>query len=552
MTTDFFEYYFLSSCYEQGVSEETVYKLFLEKVIADYPYEKFPCSLTISAFQKYILAKYKIEIPPTFIKSLLLKIEGYNSEFKLKKEVVTFIKEPAVLQEKYKFQQKNLDDTTRKIYNQFNSYLQHNCVDKISYKDFYDTISIYFSKITNVDVKEDTELSKILISWITGIYKNKSDYEIQKCLDKLIYSWLLFSYFYSVKRSKKRLNGNTVVFDTNLIVYLLGINGKERQFFVEYLIEKLKQNNCSIQINDFSIRELRGLLSSKENPDILIFRKDNPDLFNQLLLNTEEYLITVFKNKYEIYVTINCKLTLPNNDKFLDLVSNLKNFKGFSTTHESAEHDIKLIFSTGELKKISNIYSVKKLIATSDSILTKWFASYMKRTYESDYINLLTLYKINLIFWIESDKCISSDFLMNTWMSVSDSIDFFKNQHINRFFETLNEKYGQKNIPPENWRSVYLLLKDNLPIEREPIEDDLLIALDKISTIDAEENFELLQQVKDTEKELEELKNEISRLKNEPKTQVIIQEKEKSFDEYGICQIIWVLIKRVFFWIIKK
>lgn len=552
MTTDFFEYYFLSSCYEQGVSEETVYKLFLEKVIADYPYEKFPCSLTISAFQKYILAKYKIEIPPTFIKSLLLKIEGYNSEFKLKKELVTFIKEPVALQEKYKFQQKNLDDTTRKLYNQFNLHLQYNNVDKISYKDFYDTISIYFSKITNVDVKEDTELSKILILWITGIYKNKSDYEIQKCLDKLIYSWLLFSYFYSVKRSKKRLNGNTVVFDTNLIVYLLGINGKERQFFVEYLVEKLKQNNCSIQINDFSIRELRGLLSSKENPDILIFRKDNPVLFNQLLLNTEEYLITVFRDKYEIYVTINSKLTLPNNDKFLDLVSNLKNFKRFQTTHESAEHDIKLIFSTGELKKISNIYSVKKLIATSDYVLTKWFASYMKRTYESDYINLLTLYKINLIFWIESDKCVSSDFLMNTWMSISDSIDFFKNQHINRFFETLNEKYGQKNIPPENWRSVYLLLKDNLPTEREPTEDDLLIALDKISTIDAEENFELLQQVKDTSKEIEELKNEISRLKNEPKTQVIIQEKEKSFDEYGIWQIILVLIKRVFFWIVKK
>ncbi|WP_298740284.1 hypothetical protein [uncultured Treponema sp.] len=552
MTTDFFEYYFLSSCYEQGVSEETVYKLFLEKVIADYPYEKFPCSLTISAFQKYILAKYKIEIPPTFIKSLLLKIEGHNSEFKLKKDVVTFIKEPIALQEKYKFQQKNLDDTTRKIYNQFNLHLQHNCVDKISYKDFYDTISIYFSKITNVDVKEDTELSKILISWITGIYKNKSDYEIQKYLDKLIYSWLLFSYFYSVKRSKKRLNGNTVVFDTNLIVYLLGINGKERQFFVEYLVEKLKQNGCSIQINDFSVREFRGLLSSKENPDILIFRKNNPVLFNQLLLNTEEYLISIFKRKYEIYVTINSKLTLPNSDKFLDLVSNLKNFKGFQTTHESAEHDIKLIFSTGELKKISNIYSVKKLIATSDSVLTKWFASYMKRTYESDYINLLTLYKINLIFWIESDKCISSDFLMNTWMSVSDSIDFFKNQHINRFFETLSEKYSQKNIPPENWRSVYLLLKDNLPTEREPTEDDLLIALDKISTIDAEENFELLQQVKDTSKEIEELKNEISRLKNEPKTQVIIQEKEKSFDEYAIWQIILVLAKRVFFWFIRK
>lgn len=552
MTTDFLEYYFLSSCYEQGVSEEIVYKLFLEKVIADYSYEKFPCSITISSFQKYIIEKYKIEIPPTFVKSLLLRIDGYDTEFKLKKETVTFIREPIDLQKKYTFQQKSLDHDTRRIYERFNLYLRYNGLDEISYKVFYETISIYFSKVTNVDVKEDTELSKILILWITGIYKGTDSSGIQHCLDKFIYSWLLFSYFYSVKRSKKRLHGNTIVFDTNLIVYLFGINGKERQFFVEYLIEKLKQNRCLIQINDFSIRELKSLLSSKENPDILIFRKDNPELFKQLLLNTEEYLIANFKKKYEIDVIINSKITLPNDDKYLDLVSNLRSFKGSPTTYESAEHDIKLIFSTGELRKISNLYGSKKLIATSDSILTKWFASYMKRIYGSDYINLLTLYKINLIFWIESDKCISSDFLMNTWMSVSDSIAFFKNQHINRFFETLNEKYNQKNIPPENWRSVYLLLKENLPTDREPNEDDLLLALNKISTSAAEENFELSQQVKSTAEKLKELEEEIQRLKLEPKPQIIIREKEKNLDDYGIGQIILALIKKIFLWFIKK
>ena len=552
MTTDFLEYYFLSSCYEQGVSEEIVYKLFLEKVIADYTYERFPCSIAISSFQKYIIEKYKIEIPPTFIKSLLLRIDGYDTEFKLKRETVTFIREPIDLQKKYTFQQKSLDDDTRRIYERFNLYLRYNGLDEISYKVFYETISIYFSKVTNVDVKEDTELSKILILWITGIYKGTDSSGIQQCLDKFIYSWLLFSYFYSVKRSKKRLHGNTIVFDTNLIVYLFGINGKERQFFVEYLIEKLKQNKCLIQINDFSIRELKSLLSSKENPDILIFRKDNPELFKQLLLNTEEYLIANFKKKYEIDVIINSKITLPNDDKYLDLVSNLRSFKGSPTTHESAEHDIKLIFSTGELKKISNLYGSKKLIATSDSILTKWFASYMKRIYGSDYINLLTLYKINLIFWIESDKCISSDFLMNTWMSVSDSIAFFKNQHINRFFETLNEKYNQKNIPPENWRSVYLLLKENLPTDREPNEDDLLLALNKISTSAAEQNFELSQQVKSTAEKLKELEKEIQRLRLEPKPQIIIQEKEKNLDDYGIGQIILALIKKIFLWCIKK
>ena len=79
------------------------------------------------------------------------------------------------------------------------------------------------------------------------------------------------------------------MFDTNLIVYLFGINGKERQFFVEYLVEKLKQNNCSIQINDFTIREFRGLLSSTDNMEILLYKRNNPEIYQQLLLNTEEY-----------------------------------------------------------------------------------------------------------------------------------------------------------------------------------------------------------------------------------------------------------------------
>lgn len=86
MTSNFMEYYFLSSCYEQGVSEETVYKLFIEKVIADYPYPKFPFEISISNFHNYIKEKYKIEIPPTFIKSLIKSIDENKSNLFIKKE----------------------------------------------------------------------------------------------------------------------------------------------------------------------------------------------------------------------------------------------------------------------------------------------------------------------------------------------------------------------------------------------------------------------------------------------------------------------------------
>lgn len=552
MTTDFMEYYFLSNCYEQGVTEETVYKLFIEKIIADYPYDKFPYQISISTLHKYVLEKYKIEIPPTFIKSLITSILGYNDSFIIKKEIIVFFRCPHDLQENYSNQQKVLDENTRNIFEHFNTFLQNNGVDKISYRDFNNTLSIYFSKITNINPKDDTELSKILILWIKNIYKDKNLIDMQKILDKLIYSWLLFSYFYSVKRSKKRLQGNTVILDTNLIVYLLGINGSERQFFVEYLIEKLKTNHCALFFNSFSINELKGLLCTNDNMDILVFKRNNPALFKQLTLNTEEYLCSLFQNKFNTSLSINSKLMLPNDNKFKDLVSSLKTFKGQQTSYDSAEHDIKLIYSAGEPKKISNIYSVKKMIATSDSNLTKWFASYMKNGYDSEYINLFTLNKINLIFWIESDKCISSDFLMNTWMSVSDSISFFKNQHINRFFDALNERYRQETIPPDNWRSIYLVLKENLPDNREPTESDLLNAIDKISKIDAQENFELLEQMNEAHEELKSLREEVEQLKKEPKTQVIIQEKEKKLDEYSFIQLLIAILKKCFLWFLKK
>jgi hypothetical protein len=88
----------------------------------------------------------------------------------------------------------------------------------------------------------------------------------------------------------------------------------------------------------------------------------------------------------------------------------------------SAQHDIMLIHSLGNLKKITNVYSEKELIGTSDSILCKWFEGYLKKEYNSDFTNLISLEKLNLIFWIESDKASGSDYLANSWMYITDTI----------------------------------------------------------------------------------------------------------------------------------
>lgn len=229
--SDFQEFIFLSECYEQQITEDVVYKLFLEKVISDYTFSQYPCSLRISQFHDYIINKYGIEIPPTFIDSLIKNMDDYNVDFRISKGIIVFLQCPANIKNKYlRTQQKNNNDTIL-IFNKFNEYLRSNKLDSISIREFEETLSIFYSRLTNIEPKVETELSKILVEWINLIYKNPTLTELSTILDKLIYSWLLYSYFYSVKRQKKKLNNNIVIFDTNLIVYLLGVIWKRKTIF---------------------------------------------------------------------------------------------------------------------------------------------------------------------------------------------------------------------------------------------------------------------------------------------------------------------------------
>ena len=57
-----------------------------------------------------MLDKYKIEIPPTYIKSIIKSLPSYNNDFVIQKETIIFHKQPIELQEKYRNQQKELDD----------------------------------------------------------------------------------------------------------------------------------------------------------------------------------------------------------------------------------------------------------------------------------------------------------------------------------------------------------------------------------------------------------------------------------------------------------
>ena len=553
MTADYFEYIFLASCYENGVSDTKVYSLFVERVISELTFEATPYQKTISDFHQYIVEKYKIEIPPTLIKEVVRQITGYGKDFFIKKDTLIFNRQPAELQNKYMEQQRRLNEDSQLVFHGFNSFLKNNRQEEINYGDFKKVLDIYFAQFIYKKQIEDTELSKLLIEWITLVYKNKQS-KLMCALDKIIYSWLLYSYFYSVKRNRKRLSNKKIIFDTNLLVYLLGINGEERKYFVRYLLKQLKMNDCSVVINEFTLREINNLLDSKENLEILQYKKQNANIYSQVKYNADEYFKNLFKNTYNLKLEIIEKSIL-NNDTYKDLISQLKTFKNShnnNTTWSSAEHDIRLILSVG-LSKVSNIYQVEKIIATSDARLRDWYSNYMKREFSSDYINLLTLNDISLIFWIESDKCKDSNFLMNTWMSISDSISFFKNKSINSFRGMLQERYEQEKCPPENWRSVYLLIKENLPLDKDTEDvddDDLLKVIDNLSIKEIFENDEL-------KKEQNKAKGEISVLKTEQQTnlqntQVVQVQSEKRADDFEIAELLIALVKKFFSWLLKK
>lgn len=542
MESRIFEYLFLTECYKHNVDENHVYTLFLKKVISDLYFKenKIPLQYFISQLQKIILTEYKIEIPPTLIKTLLRNLPGFGKEIILKKDVIYINAKVPELEENSKQQQKMLDSYSRIVLETFNNFLENNKRNRLSYKDFVALLNTYCNNIIENTVISDYENSKLFIEWVKRIFTSNME-EVQEALNKIIYSWLLYSYFYTVKRSKKKLVGFSIVFDTNLLIYLLGINGEERKNFVIYFLKKMQENNCSVIIDDCTINELVAFLKSP-SLDIQQFAQHNSDTLFQLKNNTQPYLEELFRT-YDVKVLFeNNKLPI-SEDSFKDLCSSLKSYKNKDDiTGNSIEHDIKLIASHKALRKVTSIYTDdKKLIVTTDAHLSKWLSSYVKRHYKSDYSCLLTLDKISLIFWVESDKCDSSDFLMNTWLSISDSIQYFKNHKINDLLKNISVRAKGDNVVPDNWHSVYLLIKENLPNDKDEEDindDDINNLLDKILTItnsaNAEENMVLKKKIADFEKQHSLILQQ----------SVVVQSSQNS-DSYSVLELFIMLIKKI-------
>jgi len=557
---DFQEFYFLSSCYQKGINDKLVYKLVLEKVISNLI---FPKTYSVNELYSYILTNYKFEIPPTYIKSIIKELPYYGTDINIKNDHINFIRMPAALSESSHVMQDQADNDSRLIYTTFNEYLVFNEQEKIVYKDFQ-TVFLYFCNTLVGNITDGNDLGKIFFEWINTVYRAPDNDELKQSLNRNIYSWLIYKYFYSVKRQNKKLYGFTIYFDTNILAYLLGINGNERKKYVEYLLQKIKLNNCKVVIHDYTLVELVYLISADDNINIRIFNRDDSIVSKLVKQDPESYFIALFK-KYEIPLEVNKSQVRLNQkeESYIDLRCELREYKIYSRpniSEESLYHDIMLIHSTGALHKISNIYEEKNLIATCDNSLCKWYENHLKRNYSSEYSPLLTLDRINLVFWIESDKANDSDFLANTWMYVSETIPYFSNYNVNEYYKKVRDDFARNIAVPINWRSPYILLKQNLPSNKtveDATEEDFENALDNINYSAIQANDELRRQIDELRDENKELKKIVSEPKETssivPTPVINIQiPKQKEIGEYSIFEILKELVIRIIKLITRK
>jgi hypothetical protein len=540
------EFHFLSTCYGEGITDEKVYTLFMIKVISEL---QPPISIAISNLCKHILKKYGVEIPPTFVKDILSNISKANKEIVFKKDNLYLKYMPESIVNSTKEQQEKLDLDSTLIFEEFKYHLYISKNVNLTFNEFNGAFAIYCKLILKQEFVH-TNVSSIMTEWIYMVYRKRKNIDLIKALDRMIYSWLLYTYYYSFKRMRKKLYGFQIVFDTNVIGYLLNINGTERKQYVEYLLDKMKANNCSVLINNFTIKELKNLLNAEDILLIKYFKNEYPEVVKQLRLNPEEYLKSLFHH-YGINTNIRqIKDINPNEKKYNDLIIDLRKYKLLkkaTISDYSILHDIMLVNSFGNIHKINNIYTEKKLIGTCDNALYNWFSKYMKREYDSDFSHLLLLEKLNLIFWIESDKANSSEFLSNTWMYVTEMLGYFKNNTVDEYFKKIYERYCQNPYIPDNWRSLYILIENVVEGNIEDIDEDgFEKALDAINVNAINENIKLKDEITYLETELIKVKNEKNKvIEVEREISTHEEDKHKAIDEHSIFELIKLIIKRI-------
>ena len=531
MTSDqeAFEFYFLSNCYSSQVNESRIFGLVVEKVLSSI--RSLPYSDNITAFQKLILDKYGIEIPPTFLRSILIRLQKEDSTIEVKRDHLRIVKPLQKIEERTAEEQRHADEDSRLIFCGFNTYLENSKRETIKFTRFNGLLGQYHDRLINNRTGENDDLASVFFEWCARIFKSPNAEELKMALNKVIYSWFIYYYFHSIRRSRKKLQGFTLLLDTNVLVYLLGINGEQPKHYILYFLEKAKANNCKIAILDRTLAELNSLLDYDQKDSIRVFNNSRREVRIQIRANAPGYFSELFLN-YSLQLTVDDYRPKASEANLSQLTSELRSYKFSqkrdSISEHSLNHDICLLDNGKALVKQNSIYSSKLLIVTTDGHLARFMAERNAREFGQPITNVVTLEQANFVFWIETDKATDKGFLGNTWLYVSESIRYFSTNRIDTLYRQFRENYQNEKIVPSEWRSPYLLLENEVAALQQSEmtkeeELDINKIIDKINFYQNEDINRLERENRDQKNTIAELRDQLSQSRQDQNPAVVLQ-----------------------------
>ncbi|WP_078124227.1 hypothetical protein [Leptospira alexanderi] len=429
MEFDYREYYYLSQCYENEVDDV----ILIENIILKYSLDKKFKSKEISIIHKEIKEEYKLFIPTSILEISILKlIKRFPGAFEYKTPVLSMRELPATLIEEFNKLQNEFETNIREIRNAFNEKID-NSHFKITQTEIIlllDKIKEYIIKDKKInDFKNQKEL--LFFDWVYLVYSENKDQTLIKILNKTIYPLIIYYYFIDYEKPSHKLSEFKIILDTNIVIHLIGINGKTRKDIAIEFLNLIGENGASIIISIETLNEIRDLLKGNPNYDVTFFKRENQALTTQLIENSKSAVESILKSVNVKYSFDNRSKHL-NKSKFLEwdsLYSSLMNFKNKikykPLTENSIDHDVNLIYISECFKPINNFYDHRSPIASADNKLVQWFSEEMEKRFQMKSKSLIPLYKLSLIFWRDGNKNHENEFVSNTWSFICESIPYF-------------------------------------------------------------------------------------------------------------------------------
>lgn len=181
---------------------------------------------------------------------------------------------------------------------------------------------------------------------------------------------------------KTKMNSTKIFLDSNITFSILGYHHKKTSILAQELHKLLLENNFEIYIFDFTLKEIRRVLSTyKDNYKNYNSKFKTHSIYNRLKAMgiTKQRMTEILANLEEkLYDNYNINIYKTNNllNQFEvdnNLISKLRKYKNNSPTI-SITHDLKAIEAIKRIRnsKYSKLEKTNSLFLTSDQKLTKF------------------------------------------------------------------------------------------------------------------------------------------------------------------------------------